>query len=110
MYHYAVGLTIEAALIAIAILQIMALAERPMWRWLSHPAARYVGTISYPMYLYHGLSNSLATHLVQNRLFVRFLLVVALAVVFGTLSFYLVEKPFLRLRQRVTGGRPAPAE
>lgn len=110
MYHYSCGLTVEAVLIAVAILQIMQLAQRPAWRWLNHPAAVYVGTISYPMYLYHGLSNSFGTHLVPGHLFPRFLVVVAIAVVFGTLSFYLVEKPFLRLRQRFARGRASPGE
>jgi peptidoglycan/LPS O-acetylase OafA/YrhL len=105
-YHYSVGFTVEATLLAIAILQIMQLATRPAWRWLSHPASVYVGSISYPMYLYHGLCASLSLRLFPDRVLPRFPLVVALAIVLGTLSFYLVEKPFLRLRKRFTEGRP----
>jgi peptidoglycan/LPS O-acetylase OafA/YrhL len=102
-YHYSVGFTVEALLIAVAILQIMQLAARPAWRWLDYRAVRYVGTISYPMYLYHGLCNSFATRVVPDpsRLYLRFSLALVLAIAFGTVSFYLVEKPFLRLRQRL---------
>lgn len=108
-YHYSVGFTVEATLIAIAILQIMQLAARPAWRWLSHPAAVYLGSISYPIYLYHGLCNALALRVFPERMLPRVPLVVGVAVVLGTLSFYLVEKPFLRLRRRFTEGRPAPS-
>ncbi len=108
-YHYSVGFTVEATLLAIAILQIMALATRPAWRWLSHPASVYIGTISYPMYLYHGLCASLSLRLFPDRVLPRFPLVVGLAIVLGTASFYVVEKPFLRLRRRFTEGR-APQE
>lgn len=107
-YHYSLGFTVEATLIAIAILQIMQLAARPAWRWLSHPVAAYVGSISYPMYLYHGICASLSLRLFPDRVLPRFPLVVGLAIVLGTISFYLVEKPFLRLRRRFTEGRPAP--
>lgn len=106
-YHYAVGFTVEATLIAVAILQIMQLASRPGWRWLSHPVSAYVGSISYPMYLYHGLCASLSLRLFPDRILPRFPLVVGLAIVLGTISFYVVEKPFLRLRRRFTEGRPA---
>ena len=106
-YHYSVGFTVEATLLAIAILQIMQLATRPAWRWLSHPASVYIGTISYPMYLYHGLCASLSLRLFPDRVLPRFPLVVGLAIVLGTVSFYVVEKPFLRLRRRFTEGRPS---
>lgn len=106
-YHYSVGFTVEATLIAIAILQIMQLAARPAWRWLSHPAAAYLGSISYPIYLYHGLCSSLSLRVFPTQMLPRVPLVIGLAIVLGTLSFYLVEKPFLRLRRRFTEGRPA---
>ena len=106
-YHYSVGFTVEATLLAIAILQIMQLATRPAWRWLSHPVSVYIGSISYPMYLYHGLCASLSLRLFPDRVLPRFPLVVGLAIVLGTVSFYVVEKPFLRLRRRFTEGRPA---
>jgi peptidoglycan/LPS O-acetylase OafA/YrhL len=102
IYHFSAGFTVDAVLIAVAILQIMQLASRPAWRWLDHPAVRYVGTISYPMYLYHGLCNSFAAQVVPNpsRLPARFLIAITACILLGTMSFYLVEKPFLRLRQR----------
>jgi peptidoglycan/LPS O-acetylase OafA/YrhL len=103
IYHYSVGLTVEAMLIATAILQIMQLASRPAFRWLSHPAARYIGTVSYPMYLYHGLCNSAVAHVLPGATLLRFAAVLALSIAVGTMSFYLVEKPFLRLRKRLTG-------
>jgi peptidoglycan/LPS O-acetylase OafA/YrhL len=101
-FHYPFGLTIEAGLLAVVILQIMQLASRPAWRWLGHPVAKYVGSISYPMYLYHGLCNAAVTRFLPDRSIGRFALVLGLAIALGTMSFYLVEKPFLRLRQRFT--------
>ena len=105
-FTYTVGFTLDGLLIAVAILQLLLLVDHPAWRWLEHPIPRYLGTISYPIYLYHGLCNAVAGRLVPDLRPLRFLLAFACAALVGTLSFYLIEKPFLRLRDRLT--RPAP--
>jgi peptidoglycan/LPS O-acetylase OafA/YrhL len=107
-YHYSLGFSVEAALIGVAMLQLVQLASRPTWRWLDHPAVAYLGKISYPMYLYHGICNSFSSQIFRDpsRLYLRLALALALTIVLGTISFYLVERPFLRLRQRFTH-RPA---
>jgi len=52
-YHYSAGFTVDAALLAIFIVQILQLYRRPLWSWLELPIVRYLGAISYPLYLYH---------------------------------------------------------
>jgi peptidoglycan/LPS O-acetylase OafA/YrhL len=108
MYHYSVGFTVDAVLIAVAVIQLMQLADRPAWSWLDHPVPRYLGSISYPMYLYHGLCNAVATRLVPTPFGLKLVAVVGGAALLGTMSFYLIERPFLRLRQRLTEAVPAP--
>jgi peptidoglycan/LPS O-acetylase OafA/YrhL len=52
-YHYSAGFTVDAGLIAIFIVQVLQLYRKPLWSWLELPLVRYLGTISYPLYLYH---------------------------------------------------------
>lgn len=106
--HYTLGFTIDGLLIAIVILQLMQVVEHPAWRWLEHPVSRYIGAISYPIYLYHGLSNALAGRLFHGVSLARLVATIAVATGLGTMSYSLIEKPFLRLRQRLTGGQPVP--
>jgi peptidoglycan/LPS O-acetylase OafA/YrhL len=108
-YHYSVGFTVEAALIAVAMIQIMQLAATSAWKWLDHPAARFVGTISYPMYLYHGFATTAAMKVAGGRPGMMPLVAVVCAIPLGALSYYIVEKPFLRLRARLTRRGPEPA-
>jgi peptidoglycan/LPS O-acetylase OafA/YrhL len=107
-YHYSIGFTVDGVLIAIAIVQLIQVVDQPAWRWLEHPVPRYLGAISYPIYLYHGLCNAIAGRFFPQQLPLRFLFAFAGAVVLGTISYYVVEKPFLRLRQRFTRTLPVP--
>jgi peptidoglycan/LPS O-acetylase OafA/YrhL len=59
---------------------------------------RYLGGISYGMYLYHGWGLTVGRHLVHGlpSLLVGYVATVGLAMV----SWYLVERGFLRLKKR----------
>jgi peptidoglycan/LPS O-acetylase OafA/YrhL len=54
-WHYSVGLTMEALLVAILIVQLMQCSPRPVWSLLESRPARYLGAVSYPLYLYHRI-------------------------------------------------------
>jgi peptidoglycan/LPS O-acetylase OafA/YrhL len=106
-WHYSFGFTLYALLIAIAILQLMILSQTRAWRWLNHPVARYIGSISYPMYLYHGFATNFARKLPHfNSDILMLIAATAATVLAGSISYYAVERPFLRLRTRI-GTNPA---
>jgi peptidoglycan/LPS O-acetylase OafA/YrhL/2-polyprenyl-3-methyl-5-hydroxy-6-metoxy-1,4-benzoquinol methylase len=99
-YRYSVGLTFDSLLLGLFIVQVMALHKTRMWRWLQYPTVRYVGLISYPMYLWHlwgiGVGNK-ATFLPSGG---RFVISVLVTVVAGAVSYHVIERPFLRLKKR----------
>ncbi len=110
LYHLTVGFTVDAILIAVAIVQLIQLADRPSIRWLDHPVPRYLGTISYPIYLWHGFAQSPMYRLKSAPPPVWLGAYLATAVVLGTVSYYAVEKPFLRLRARLMERRSREAQ
>ena len=102
VYKYTVGFTIDALLIGLAIVQIVQLAERPAWRWLDHRVPRYLGSISYPIYLWHGFAMSPVRRLEGAPIAVKMIAYALIAVALGMASYHGIEKPFLRLRARLT--------
>ena len=84
--------------VAIALIIHWALLHHasPLGRLLNAAPVAYVGTLSYSLYLWQQLF--LNPH--STAVYCRFPLNVALAIVAGVASYYLVERPFLRLRER----------
>jgi len=91
-YHYSLGFTVDAILMAVFITQMLQLYGSRLWSWLEWPAVRYLGTISYPMYLYHEWGAS-----VGNKVGIPSV-VATIALASG--SYFLIEKPFLKLKSR----------
>lgn len=105
-WRFGPGLTIEALLLAMLLVQLVQLAETPLWRWLEHPAVRYLGRISYPMYLWHAWGLSLGKRASFVAPGLRFALGVAITVGLASLSWALIERPFLRLKVRYETPHP----
>jgi len=105
-YRNVVGFAVDPLLVAVLIAQIIALHRSPLWRWLSWRWVRYLGTLSYSIYLYQQV----VIHPVRER-FAAYLPAIQLAVTLGAVflfaaaSYHLVERPFLRLKDRIGGGR-----
>jgi peptidoglycan/LPS O-acetylase OafA/YrhL len=100
-YKYAVGFFLDPFLIAIFLVQVVALGSAWPWRWLNWPLTRYLGRISYPMYLYHGLANDLTLRFLHGRpLWLLAPVAVATVASMGSASYLIVEKPFLRLKSK----------
>jgi peptidoglycan/LPS O-acetylase OafA/YrhL len=100
-YKYLVGFSLDPLLIALFLVQVVTLGDAWLWRWLNGPIIRYVGRVSYPMYLYHGLANDLALRALRGRsLWLIGPAAIAVGVVFASASYFVVEKPFLRLKSK----------
>lgn len=65
---------------------------------LANPVARYIGDISYSLYLWHWPALVLGTALLGNGVAIRIGLV-ALAIALAALSYHFVEKGFSRLHR-----------
>lgn len=114
VWHYSVGFTVDSALCMILILQMVPLSRQRMWGWLNQPVVRWLGIISYPVYLWHQWALAAAGKVVNDQV-VRLTLGVAVVIGLAAMSYYLVERPFLTVKERLrprtqpSAAGPAPA-
>ena len=101
--------SIEGILLAILLVQGLMLHQHPLWRWLNWPVVRYLGTISYPLYLYHQLAGSIIPDTMPVPWSLQVALKFVVAVALAMSSYHLVERPFLRLKERFSA-RTSPAK
>jgi peptidoglycan/LPS O-acetylase OafA/YrhL len=101
VYRDSVGCIANPLLTAIWITQLIALRGAPLWRWTSWGWVRYLGRISYSVYLYQQLMVGLGKKLLGHQMVaVQLAGTVALVVVAASASHFFVERPFLRLKAR----------
>ena len=82
-----------------AILLVQGLALRPAW--MNSAIMRFGGRLSYSVYLYHMLAMAIAGKLLTDVPEpARFVGVVAAVIAVSSLSYFVVEKPFLKLKDR----------
>jgi peptidoglycan/LPS O-acetylase OafA/YrhL len=105
-YSLSVGLTVRGLCVAF----IIAWLGRNTGSWpakfLNAAPLRAIGIISYSLYLWQQLFMGKAQHTFSNH----FIVCVAASLVMACGSYFLLEKPFLKLRRRlgaVTPARPA---
>ena len=101
-FHYIVGMSFDSLVIVITLIQLITLSDRKEWRWLETPLLRFFGKISYSLYLYHLPVIFTVTYLVARyhyRWRVALLSEFVFSIAFATLSYQLVERPFLRLKR-----------
>lgn len=99
--RYSFGFTVISVLVAFTLVQLLLLSERWPWRWLEWAPVRFVGRISYGMYLYHQWGAALARKVVDGPWIVDLVAATFGTLLFATLSYYLIEQPFLRAKQRI---------
>ncbi len=99
-YHYSIGFTVDALLVAVLIAQLLQLYRTCLWGWLEWPAVRYLGTISYPIYLYHQWGASVGRRIAGDGRLVEFAVGVLATILLATGSYYVIERPFLKLKAR----------
>jgi peptidoglycan/LPS O-acetylase OafA/YrhL len=98
---YGEGYTLIALVSALLILWLVAEPRSPLARLLSVGPVVWIGAVSYGLYLWHFPIDILVTHERFEapdfvRQAVRLLLILGIV----TLSYYLLERPFLRLKRR----------
>jgi peptidoglycan/LPS O-acetylase OafA/YrhL/2-polyprenyl-3-methyl-5-hydroxy-6-metoxy-1,4-benzoquinol methylase len=106
-YLYTAGFTIESLLFAVLLIQLVTLHRSRLWKWLEHPKVRYIGLISYPMYLYHQWAIGVGQKLTFLPDVAQFGIAALITVAAGAVSYHAIERPFLALKKRFEhGSRP----
>ena len=101
VYRDGLSFIINPLLAAIWITQLIALRGATLWRWTSWPAVRYLGRISYSIYLYQQLFVDVPKKLLPHLpVILQLAATVALIVLVASASHFFIERPFLRLKAR----------
>jgi len=101
VYRDSVASIANPLLVAVWITQLIALRGTPLWSWTSWKWVRYLGRISYSIYLYQQLLvDSAKNALVHQRVEIQLAATVALITLAASASYYFIERPFLRLKTR----------
>ncbi len=101
-YRDIIGFALDPLLIAAIIVQAMALRESPAWSWLNWRPVRYLGALSYSIYLYQQVIVEPAKKLLASQgVAVQLAGVLVAVVLAAAASYHLVECPFLRLKDRI---------
>ena len=96
-YRDLIGFAIDPLLVCILLAQWVALSTTPWWGWLKSPVMRYLGWISYPLYLWQQMTLFTVRRVLGGcPEAVRFLGALGVTVILASLSYFLVEKRFLR--------------
>jgi peptidoglycan/LPS O-acetylase OafA/YrhL len=107
MFHYLGGMTIDAILITLLIAQFITLSGTRLWSWLEAPPLRFAGRISYSVYLYHFTAIALVHRFMgSSRWSLQLTTAFCLTLGLATISYKLVERPFLLLKDRFTAEAP----
>jgi peptidoglycan/LPS O-acetylase OafA/YrhL len=98
-YRDKISFVVTPLLTAIWIAQIIALRDSLLWSWMNLPLVRYFGRISYSIYLYQQMVVSPPQKWFASfPIVVPFVVSVAAVITAASLSYFLVEKPFLKLK------------
>jgi len=100
-YRDTMGFVINPVLAAILIAQAIALREVAPWNALNWNWVRYLGRLSYSTYLYQQLLVELPRKMIPTSpLAVQAAVAVALVAGAASVSYFAIERPFLRLKER----------
>jgi peptidoglycan/LPS O-acetylase OafA/YrhL len=99
IYRDVFGFAIEPLLIAILIVQMISFSSTRLWKWTEWSAVKFLGRISYSLYLYQQLSlYSVRNALGHYPVVVQLAGAITVTIILATLSHYVVERPFLKLK------------
>jgi peptidoglycan/LPS O-acetylase OafA/YrhL len=96
---------IEPLLVAALLPQLIAFRSGPITRLLEMKGIRYLGRISYSIYLYQQLVIYPVEKMFRGRPVVTVVVSVGAVIACATASYFLVERPFLKLKDRFRRSR-----
>ena len=99
-YRDSVEFVIVPVLCALLIAQLVAFPSHPITRPFNWEWMRFLGRISYSIYLYQQLVVYPAMKVFEGSRVLGVMAAIAASILLATCSYYLIEQPFLRLRQR----------
>jgi peptidoglycan/LPS O-acetylase OafA/YrhL len=103
------GFTVESILSAILIVQMVVFGDRFPWTWIHWGWVRFIGTVSYSWYLYNAIGPDAVNRSVIGHTLLRVPVGLVSGLALASASYYIVEKPFLRLKSRYQDKvKPAP--
>jgi peptidoglycan/LPS O-acetylase OafA/YrhL len=109
-YRDSIAFIVDPLLVAALIPQLIAQRGRPLVRWLDFTWVRYLGRISYSLYLYQQLeAEPVMKWLAPFPFPIEIAGSCAAVVLTATLSYFLIERPLLRLKDRRSRTRLALA-
>jgi peptidoglycan/LPS O-acetylase OafA/YrhL len=92
-------------LIVVALCSTLLVQEGLAYKWLNYPPLIWLGRISYGLYVYEGVFLIHSLHATHIPLLQRFPINLCASLAAAVASFYLLERPLMRL---VRKSRPAP--
>ena len=99
-YRDVFGFAVEPVLFAVLVVQLIRFCSSLPWRWIEWPVLRYLGRISYSLYLYQQITlYPVRKALASQPLIIQLIAAIILTVVVATASYYLIERPFLKLKK-----------
>ena len=100
-YRDTIGFIVDPVLVAVLIVQWMTFGGKGMWSWVENPVIRYLGRISYSIYLYQQVVPDMTRKLLPGGgLAARAVVTTVLVVALASLSYWLVERPFLQWKEK----------
>jgi peptidoglycan/LPS O-acetylase OafA/YrhL len=100
IYKESLRYTLQAVLLYVIFSYIITNSDRRCVRWLEWPPLRYLGWISYVLYLCHDFILDVLTRIWPSRLTLTAPLGFVLCIAFATLIRYTLELPLQHLRAR----------
>ncbi len=97
-YRDAIGFVLDPVLVAVLIVQCLAAGAKGLGSFLNWGWMRYLGTISYSIYLYQQIVVGAVKKVAPSWLSLPAVLLAVVAT--ASASYWIVERPFLRLKKR----------
>jgi len=100
-YRDVVAFALEPLLVGALMVQVIIFSRTRSWGWLDAQPLRYLGQISYSLYLYHpAIGYQVFKRMPGAPMWQSVGIALALTILAASLSYYCIEKPFLRLKDR----------
>lgn len=99
-YRDVFGFAVEPILFAVLVVQLIRFCSSLPWKWIEWPVLRYLGRISYSLYLYQQITlYPVKRVLAAQPVVLQLAAAIMVTVIVATASYYLIERPFLKLKR-----------